>query len=229
MAWRFTDMVIDGELDNTVKGRVVGWLRVQDRAEPLRLDLDGDCHPDLAGWRFRIVRRDPPPWAEQVDLDGLATEQIGEAGDITADQTLRHYDCPPDELIARIRAGEPPPTELRKALYLEWYSQRNGRVVIQDTRFTVERLGKRAFELTAEDLRRKDEEAQRKLDELRRDGFVIEETELGVLMYRRNELDEDDPATSDLQSYLDEQSRDIDRAVEQSLDESQSDDTDPRP
>ena len=79
----------------------------------------------------------------------MATEQIGEAGDILADQILRHIDCPVSELLARIRAGEPPPTDLRPALYLEWYSDRNGRVVIQATRLGVERLGSRTFESTA--------------------------------------------------------------------------------
>jgi hypothetical protein len=146
MAWRISELVEGGELDNTVKGRVTGWIRLTGRGEPLRLDLRGDCHPDLAGWRFRILRVDPvPAWAEPVDIGDLSTDQTGDVGDITADQLLRHYDCPVEELLARIRAGEPPPTELRKALYLEWYSQRNGRCVIQDTRLGVERLGERAI------------------------------------------------------------------------------------
>ncbi len=82
MAWRITDLVVDGELDNTVKGRVTGWLRLAGRDEPVRLELRGNCRADLAGWRFRIVRLEPiPAWAEPVDLDGFATEQIGEAGD----------------------------------------------------------------------------------------------------------------------------------------------------
>jgi hypothetical protein len=68
-----------------------------------------------------------------------ASEQIGEAGDILADQVLRHFDCPAEEL--------------RQAVYLEWYSDQNGRVVIQDTRLGVERLGARSFELTEDDLR----------------------------------------------------------------------------
>ena len=39
---------------------------------------------------------------------------------------------------------------MRKCLYLEWFSHRNGRVVIQSARLAVERLGERAFELTQE-------------------------------------------------------------------------------
>jgi hypothetical protein len=220
MAWRFTDLVEGGEIDNTVRGRVTGWIRLTGCAEPLSLDLQGDCHPDLAGWRFKIVRVDPVPlWAEPVDIDGLATEQVGRAGDITADQLLKHFDCPVEELLARIRAGEPPPTQWRKALYLEWYSDRNGRVVIQSTRLGVERVGERAFELTEEDLRRKEQEARRQLEELREQGFVFEENELGVMFYRKEDADNDDPESDELRSYLDQQAEDIDRAIQDSLDE----------
>ena len=41
MAWRITDHMVDGELDNTVKGRVTGWLRLTGRGEPVRLELTG--------------------------------------------------------------------------------------------------------------------------------------------------------------------------------------------
>ncbi len=218
MAWRITDLIVEGELDNTVKGRVGGWLRLAGRDEVVRLELRGNCRPDLAGWRFRIVRLEQvPAWAEPVDLDGFATEQVGEAGDILADQILRHYDCPVEELLARIRAGEPPPEDLRPALYLEWYSDRNGRVVIQDTRLGVERLGGRTFELTEEDLRLENEEGERRLEELRNQGYVIEETPLGVLMYHQDDTE----ATWDdsFQAELDREAERIDRAIQDSLDE----------
>ncbi|MCY2990108.1 MAG: hypothetical protein NTY19_19875 [Planctomycetota bacterium] len=216
MAWRMAHLVVEGELDNTVKGCVTGWLRLAGRDELLRLELGGNCRPDLAGWRFRIVRLEPiPAWAKPVDLDGFATEQIGEAGDILADQMLRHYDCPVDELLARIRAGEPPPTDLRPALYLEWYSDQNGRVVIQDTRLGVERLGRRTFELTAKDLRLEHEEGEQRLDELRRQGYVIEETPLGVLGYHKD--DSDEPRDDSLQAEFDQEAERIDRAIQDSL------------
>jgi acyl-CoA reductase-like NAD-dependent aldehyde dehydrogenase len=69
---------------------------------------------------------------------------------MTADQVLQHFDCSIDEFLKLHREGNPPPTTLRKALYLEWYSNRNGRVVIQSTRLSVERIGERAFELSDE-------------------------------------------------------------------------------
>lgn len=152
-----------------------------------------------------------------MDLEGFATEQVGRAGDILADQILRHFDCPVEELLARIRAGEPPPEDLRPALYLEWYSDRNGRVVIQDTRLGVERLGQRTFELTEEDLRREHEEGERRLEELRRQRYVVEETPLGVLMYHQD--DAESPWGDSLQAELDREAERIDRAIQQSLEE----------
>ena len=184
MAWRLNDLVVEGELDNTTKGLVRGWIQFSDRPDPVRLFLKGDCHPDLAGWRFKIKRRrEVPDWAEPADSTPLAAEQLGHAGDITADQTLRDSDCPVDELLARMRAGEPPPHIMRKALYLEWYSSHNGRVVIQDTRLGVERLGERAFELTDEDLRKKHEENELALEELDDQGFHVEEVSIGPPPY----------------------------------------------
>ena len=219
MAWRIADLVLEGEIDNRVKGRVVGWLRLSDRAERLELDLCGDCHPDLAGWRFRIQRlRDVPEWEEPVDATGLTNVQAGDAGDITADQVLRDFDCSVQEFLARRRAGEPVPETLRKALYLEWYSHSNGRVVVQSTRLGVETIGPRSFELTEDDLRRKREEAEREIEQLRQQGVIIEEDELGISFFR-----DDDPGggsvPDDLQSYLDQQTKDLDRAARESLDE----------
>ena len=152
MAWRPSDWVLDGELDNTTLGWTIGWVRLLDRDEPLRLKLAGNCHPDLAGWKFRIVRLDPiPDWVDPPDYTGIATDQSGTIGDVTADQMLQHHECSSEEFVRRSYAGEHPPTTLRKALYLEWFSRRNGRVVIQCTRLAVERIGERTFELTEEE------------------------------------------------------------------------------
>ena len=154
MAWRPSDWVLDGELDNTTPGWTVGWIRLQGRDEPLQLKLAGNCHPDLAGWKFRIVRTDPiPEWVGAMDYSGIATDQSGSIGDVTADQMLRHYECSCDEFVQRLHVGNPPPTTLRKSLYLEWFSNRNGRVVIQCTRLAVERQGEQTFELTEEQCR----------------------------------------------------------------------------
>ncbi len=61
MAWRPGEYVLAGELDNTVSNWTTGWIRLRGRDQPLQLELLGNCYPDLAGWRFRIVRTDPIP------------------------------------------------------------------------------------------------------------------------------------------------------------------------
>lgn len=156
MAWRPDGIVQCGELDNTQMGRTIGWLQLDGIAERLKLKLLGNCHPDLAGWKFRIYRVEPElPETEEYDEDDtppdyttLNLDQFGHVGDITADQMIKHYNMGSDELIRRLHAGENPPFTWSKCLYLEWFSHSNGRVVIQSTRLAVERLGNRAFELT---------------------------------------------------------------------------------
>ncbi|MFT5304174.1 MAG: hypothetical protein ACI814_004999 [Mariniblastus sp.] len=152
MAMRPSDWLLEGELDNTTFGWTVGWVRLRGRDEPLRLKLAGNCRPDLAGWKFKIVRTEPiPDWIGLNPCTDLATDQSGTIGDVTADQTLQHFECSSQEFVERTGAGDRPPTGLRKSLYLEWFSHKNGRVVIQCTRLAVERMGERAFELTEEE------------------------------------------------------------------------------
>lgn len=158
MAWRPEQLVRAGELDNTQLGWTIGWLELDGIDERLQLKLAGNCHPDLAGWKFRIRRIEPEPpkdfdGEEPPDYSGISRDQSGHVGDITADQMIKHFDIPTDELVQRLRAGEKPPFSWRKCLYLEWYGNHNGRVVIQSTRLEVERLGERAFELTEEEWR----------------------------------------------------------------------------
>ncbi len=173
MAWRPSDWVLEGELDNTTPGWTIGWVRLQGREEALRLKLAGNCLPDLAGWKFRIVRTDPiPDWAGVPDYDGIVTDQCGTIGDVTADQMLHHYECSSEEFVRRSNDGDRPPSMLRKALYLEWYSRRNSRVVIQDTRLAVERIGERAFKLT---------------EELRAEQAKQNQEEMSFFMYQLND------------------------------------------
>ena len=78
MAWRPSDWVLAGELDNTTQGWTIGWVRLRDRDEPLQLKLAGNCHPDLAGWKFKIVRTDPiPDWVGPNPYTDIATDQSG--------------------------------------------------------------------------------------------------------------------------------------------------------
>ena len=73
---------------------------------------------------------------------------------------------------------------LCKALYLEWYSRRNGRVVIQDTRLAVERISERAFALTEEQWA---EQAKQNQEEM---SFFM--YQLDDVLFSMNGLDEED-------------------------------------
>jgi hypothetical protein len=145
MAWRPSDWVMAYELDNTTKGWTTGWVKIQGPKETvvLQLKLAGNCHPDLAGWKFKNERIDPvPDWAEPINnLKIISADQSGHVGDITADQMTRHFECSTEEFVRRSYEGDQPPTTWRKALYLEWFSNANGRVVIQSTALGVKRLG----------------------------------------------------------------------------------------
>lgn len=190
MAWRPSDWVLDGELDNTTPGWTSGWIQLQGIDEPLQLKLAGNCHPDLAGWKFRIVRSEPiPEWVGTMDYTGIATDQSGTIGDVTADQMLRHYECSWDEFVRRLHEGNPPPTTLRKSLYLEWFSNHNGRVVIQCTRLAVERIGERAFELTDEQW---SEQAKNNDEEM---SFFLHQ--IGDAFEQQSSLQKDEPNESD--------------------------------
>lgn len=190
MAWRPERLLQTGELDNTQRGWTIGWLQLDGFSDRLQLKLAGNCHPDLAGWKFRIHRIEPELSGDEFrgdedapfDYSSISLDQTGHVGDITADQMIKHHDIPNNELVRRLVAGEKPPFTWRRCLYLEWFSNANGRVVIQSTRLEVERLGKRAFELTEEEWQ---EQAKSNAEEL--NHFMAQ---LGDVL-RTNEPDEE--------------------------------------
>jgi hypothetical protein len=146
MAFRLNDAAICGELINTRKNSVHGWLGLRGTSRRLIFELTGNCDPDLTGRHIRFELREPPKDDEgeglddsnetakaalaRFKLDGLVWRHIGPTGTMTADHKVRAADCPVEELYMRCKLGEPPPTEWKRCLYLEWYSQ-NGRVVLE--------------------------------------------------------------------------------------------------
>jgi hypothetical protein len=122
MAWRPKNNLIEGELDNTTLGRVTGWMRFTGLDSPVLFDLEGDFHRDIRGAKLRLVPRsgpDPDP-AAGIYMQGFALAQTGWAGDITAGK---------------------PPYDYERYPYIEWYSEENGRVVIELESDDVEVLG----------------------------------------------------------------------------------------
>jgi hypothetical protein len=108
-AWRPYDNLISGELDNTQPGRVMGRLRFVGMNEDVTLDLEGDFHRDIRGTVIRISNENPSE-RHPGYMEGFATHQTGQVGDITAGL---------------------PPQDYADYPYIEWYSDQNGRIVLE--------------------------------------------------------------------------------------------------
>ncbi len=110
MTWRPTEYLLDGELDNTVPGSIVGWLRFAGMMDKVALRLEGDFMPDIRGRKLLIQAKFIGSDREACKyMDGFARQQRGRAGRITSGgPNSRDIDYP----------------------YIEWYSESNNRVVL---------------------------------------------------------------------------------------------------
>lgn len=136
MAWRIHNSVSKGEIDNRERGRIKGCIWLAGRGEPVTLDLAGNCLSDLAGCLIRFGNSRAKATAEErVDL---ASSQVGTAGDITASRKVRVFDVPIEETLRLTKAGETPPEHMANCLYIEWFSEANGRVVIESTDYEID-------------------------------------------------------------------------------------------
>jgi hypothetical protein len=136
MAFRIHDSVVRGEIDNRVKGIVRGKIWVEGRAEPVTLELKGNAWPDLAGCLLTFTN--PLKRIPHQHLDSLNPIQRGSIGDLTASRKVRVFDIPFEEAYAMCKRGEKPPEHMANCLYLEWFSEANGRVVIESADYTLE-------------------------------------------------------------------------------------------
>jgi hypothetical protein len=160
MAWRIEKHVLRGEIDNREKGRVTGRIWLSGRDGPLALELQGNAWRDLAGHVLRFTN--PRPATPFDDDAGFAAQQIGVVGDITASRKVRVPTCTDEELTAHIRAKTKFPWQWGNSLYLEWFSETNGRVVIEAAHYQLDLDPERAWEMTVteeEDQRRANGEA----------------------------------------------------------------------
>lgn len=124
MAWRPTEYLIEGELDNSRLGKVTGWMQFAGMKDKVTFDLEGDFHRDIRGAKIYFIgdasETDPPEDAAGY-MGSFAQHHTGNAGDITAGL---------------------PPQDYVKYPYIEWYSEQNGRVVIELEPVQVEVIGK---------------------------------------------------------------------------------------
>ena len=133
VALRIEKAVLRGEIDNTVEGTTTGAIWVVDREDPIVLNLVGDCWRDLAGAKLSFSNLK----LTDERADDLAVIQTGVVGDITASRKARVPTCDLEEMVALQAAGKEVPTVWKNVFYLEWFSEANGRVVIETTDFEL--------------------------------------------------------------------------------------------
>lgn len=163
MAWRIDEQVVRGEIDNRTRGKVTGRIWIVNREQPVVLELEGNPWRDLAGHVLRFVNPTPVPGLGE----DLMTEQRGVVGDITASRKVKVPEVSMEELMECYSKKQPFPWHWGNSLYLEWFSERNGRVVIESSAFTLELEGEAAWTMSEED-----EVAQRKANGEAMTGFM---------------------------------------------------------
>jgi len=135
MAWRLNQAVVRGEIDNRIKGVVTGRIWLTGVEDPIELRLEGNCHRDMAG--HLLTFENPHPVKPDDEHTDLNPHQNGLVGDLTASRKVRVFDIPLEEALAMYKQTEKPPEHLANCLYLEWYSDFNGRVVIESTDYRI--------------------------------------------------------------------------------------------
>jgi len=135
MAFRLDQAIVRGELDNTEQGRVRGRIWLEGRKEPLTLDLEGDAWRDVAGARITFTNPEPRRQKNQGDLKAV---QHGIVGDITVSKKVKHITASDEEWQLCMEEGKQPPFEWRNSIYIEWFSEENGRVVIESAEFEMQ-------------------------------------------------------------------------------------------
>jgi hypothetical protein len=180
MALQLHDSVVRGEIDNRTKGIVRGRIWVEGRAEPVTLELKGNAHPDLAGCLLSFtnpLNRVPHP-----QLDSLNLIQRGSIGDLTASRKVRVFDIPLEEARAMSKDTAKPPEQMANSLYLEWFSEANGRVVIEGADYELT-ISAPEWQMTPEENEERARQAAAAMD-----GFVQELTR-AIQQHQRGQKD----------------------------------------
>ena len=196
MAFRLHDSVVRGEIDNRTKGIVRGKIWVESRAEPVTLELKGNAHPDLAGCLLTFtnpLKRIPHP-----RLDSLNRVQRGSIGDLTASRKVRVFDIPFEEANTTLKRQAKPAEQMANSLYLEWFSEANGRVVIASADYELT-ISAPEWQMTPEE----DEERARQAA-VGMDGFVQKLTEAIEQHQRRQKNPEAEWNEHDYEKFMKE-------------------------
>ena len=135
MAFRIHASVVRGTIDNRSKGTIRGEIWLAGRAEPMILELKGNAHRDLAG--CLLTFNNPGIHVGHPHVGSLVSLQRGVVGDMTAARKARVFDIPFDEAYSMLKRKEKPPEHIANALYLEWFSEINGRIVIESSDYDL--------------------------------------------------------------------------------------------
>ncbi len=159
----------------------------------MELALTGDCWRDLAGRRLNFINPQPKPG----DLEKLAGLQEGAVGDITASRKVKVPEIPLDQIGEYYAAKKPWPWHWGNSLYLEWFSEHNGRIVIETVAYELKITGDPVWEMTEEE-----ETEQRKASGAAIAGFMdrlVEAADAG-----QSKAMDDTPAEWDDKPYTEE-------------------------
>jgi len=129
MSFRIGDWVLRGEVDCRIRGKITGKLWLSGRKDPVRLDLTGVPERDLAGCLLKFKCGEIQPVG--TSPMGMVGEQVGKAGTFTASRKVRVPTIPTSEWQACLAEKRPFPSQWTNSIYLEWFGETNGRVVVE--------------------------------------------------------------------------------------------------
>ncbi len=138
MAWRPNEQLIEGVLDNTVPNKITGYMLFAGMSKNVIFDLSGNFHRDIRGAKVKLKGGGNSLDSEKTAkyMEGFSAIQKGKAGDMTAGREPVDYcDYP----------------------YFEWYSEANGRVVLELEPEQVELLTKPIPACESDPLSRKEQ------------------------------------------------------------------------
>ncbi|MGC8990780.1 MAG: hypothetical protein ACP5MD_11710 [Verrucomicrobiia bacterium] len=196
MAFRIADCVVRGEIDNRVKGIVRGKIWLEGRTDPMLLELKGNPWPDLAGCLLTFVN--PNKRIPCHCLDVPDPVQRGVVGDMTASRKVRVLEVTVAEAYMMAKRGEKPPEHMANSLYLEWFSEANGRVVIESSDYELN-VSQPEWRMTPEDEAERAKQGAAAMQE-----FMARLTEAVEQHKRSRELDDADWDEFDYESFMKE-------------------------
>jgi hypothetical protein len=138
MAWRPTDYLVEGILDNSVQDKVTGWMKFAGLNENVVFDLEGNFHRDIRGAKVQLHGDGEiaNPQQAAAYMHDFSILQKGNVGDMTAGK---------------------PPQDYVEYPYFEWYSEDNGRCVVELEPEQVQLLSQPIPALESDPISRKDQ------------------------------------------------------------------------